>query len=130
MLVVDSPPGTGDEPLSVCQLIKKLDGAVVVTTPQKVAAVDVCKSITFCRQLNVPVPGVIENMSGFACPKCGEITPILGSGGGQRIAGEMGVPFLGAIPIDPGVAMAGNSGQAPIQMESAGPAVQSMRAIM
>lgn len=129
-LVVDSPPGTGDEPLSVCQLIKKLDGAVIVTTPQKVAAVDVRKSITFCRQLNVPVLGVIENMSGFACPKCGEITPILGSGGGRRMAVEMGVPFLGSIPMDPSVAMAGDSGRAPIQMEDAGPAIQSMRDII
>ena len=73
-LIIDSPPGTGDEPLSVCQLIGNLDGAVVVTTPQKVAAVDVRKSITFCRQLKVPVLGVVENMSGFACPKCGEIS--------------------------------------------------------
>ena len=72
-LVVDSPPGTGDEPLSLCQLIGNLDGAVVVTTPQKVAAVDVRKSITFCRQLHVPVLGVVENMSGFVCPKCGKL---------------------------------------------------------
>lgn len=129
-LVVDSPPGTGDEPLSVCQLIKNIDGAVIVTTPQKVAAVDVRKSISFCRQLNVPVLGVIENMSGFACPKCAEITPILGSGGGERMASEMGVPFLGAIPIDPLVATAGDNGQAPIQMEKAGPAMKNMRAIV
>ena len=79
-LVIDSPPGTGDEPLSVCQLIGKLDGAVIVTTPQKVAAVDVRKSITFCRQLQVPVLGVVENMSGFVCPKCGEVTQILRCG--------------------------------------------------
>jgi Mrp family chromosome partitioning ATPase len=68
-LIIDSPPGTGNEPLSVCQLIERLDGAVIVTTPQKVAAVDVRKSITFCRQLQVPVLGVVENMSGFVCPK-------------------------------------------------------------
>ena len=111
-LVIDSPPGTGDEPLSVCRLIGQLDGAVVVTTPQKVAAVDVRKSITFCRQLHVPVLGVVENMSGFACPRCGEITAILGSGGGQRMAGEMGVPFLGTIPIDPNIAEACDSGRA------------------
>lgn len=129
-LVVDSPPGTGDEPLSVCQLIKNLDGAVIVTTPQKVAAVDVRKSITFCRQLKVPVIGVIENMSGFACPKCGEVTPILGSGGGQRMSSEMGVPFLGSVPIDPSVAMAGDSGQVPVQMDTVGPAAQSLRDII
>ncbi|MBI9084639.1 MAG: Mrp/NBP35 family ATP-binding protein [Desulfobacterales bacterium] len=111
-LIIDSPPGTGDEPLSVCQLIGQLDGAVVVTTPQKVAAVDVRKSITFCRRLQVPVLGVVENMSGFVCPKCGEITAILGSGGGRRMAGDMGVPFLGTIPIDPNIAEACDSGRA------------------
>ena len=74
-LIIDCPPGTGDEPLSVCQFIGKCDGAVVVTTPQKVAAIDVRKSINFCKQLQLPVLGVVENMSGFVCPKCGEITP-------------------------------------------------------
>jgi ATP-binding protein involved in chromosome partitioning len=130
LLVVDSPPGTGDEPLSVCQLIKNLDGAVIVTTPQKVASVDVRKSITFCRQLNVPVLGLIENMSGFACPKCGEVTPIFGSGGGERMAADMGVPFLGAIPIDPRVATAGDMGRVPIEMDTSGAATQHMRAII
>jgi Mrp family chromosome partitioning ATPase len=130
LLVIDSPPGTGDEPLSVCQLIKNLDGAVIVTTPQKVAAVDVRKSITFCRQLKVPVLGIIENMSGFACPKCKEISPIFGSGGGQRIAVDMGVPFLGAIPIDPRVAAAGDMGQVPIELDGSAAAAQSMRTIL
>jgi Mrp family chromosome partitioning ATPase/NifU-like protein involved in Fe-S cluster formation/predicted Fe-Mo cluster-binding NifX family protein len=111
-LIIDSPPGTGDEPLSVCQLIGGLDGAVIVTTPQQVAAVDVRRSITFCRDLQVPVLGVVENMSGFACPKCGEVTPILRSGGGRRLAGEMGVPFLGSIPMDPAIAEACDDGQA------------------
>ncbi len=111
-LVIDSPPGTGDEPLSVCQLIGTLDGAVIVTTPQRVAAVDVRKSITFCRQLGVPVLGVVENMSGFVCPQCGEVTQILPSGGGKRIAEDMRVPFLGAVPMDPGIAAAGDRGGA------------------
>lgn len=111
-LVIDSPPGTGDEPLSICQLIDQLDGAVVVTTPQKVAAVDVRKSITFCRQLHLPVLGVVENMSGFVCPKCGEVTQILPSGGGRLIATSMGVPFLGAIPLDPQIAQACDGGRA------------------
>jgi Mrp family chromosome partitioning ATPase len=109
-LVIDSPPGTGDEPLSVCQLIQP-DGAVIVSTPQKVAAVDVRKSITFCRLLEVPVLGVVENMSGFACPHCGQITSILRSGGGREISDEMGVPFLGSIPIDPALAECGDSGR-------------------
>jgi len=111
-LIIDSPPGTGDEPLSVCQLIGTLDGAVIVTTPQKVAAIDVRKSIGFCRALKVPILGIIENMSGFACPKCGEITRIFLSGGGKRIAEDMNLPFLGAIPIDPKIAESCDSGQA------------------
>jgi len=111
-LIVDSPPGTGDEPLSVCQVLGSVDGAVIVTTPQKVAAVDVRKSISFCRQLGVPVLGVVENMSGFACPKCGEVTPIFRSGGGRSMAIDMGVPFLGSIPIDPMIALACDEGRA------------------
>jgi Mrp family chromosome partitioning ATPase len=129
-LIVDSPPGTGDEPLSVCQLIGRLDGAVVVTTPQKVAAVDVLKSITFCRQLNVPVLGVVENMSGFVCPKCGELTPIFSSGGGQGIANRMGVPFLGSIPIDPQIAMACDNGQSFVYNHLTSPTAKLMQAIV
>jgi ATP-binding protein involved in chromosome partitioning len=129
-LIIDSPPGTGDEPLSVCQLIGALDGAVIVTTPQKVAAVDVRKSITFCRQLHVPVLGVVENMSGFACPKCGEVTQILPSGGGRRIAEDMNVPFLGAIPMDPKIAAAGDGGRAWSGRDPASPMVRVMNEII
>jgi ATP-binding protein involved in chromosome partitioning len=111
-LIVDSPPGTGDEPLSVIQLIGRLDGAVIVTTPQRVAAADVRKSITFCRQLEVPILGVVENMNGFACPRCGDITFVFGAGGGRRMASEMKVPFLGSIPIDPQIAEACDKGRA------------------
>ena len=110
-LVVDVPPGTGDEPLSICQLIGKMTGAVVVTTPQKVATEAVRKSITFCRELKVPVLGVVENMEGFFCPRCGEVTPIFGSGGGKEIAKDMDVPFLGSIPIDPRIGEACDSGR-------------------
>ena len=126
-LIIDSPPGTGDEPLSVCQLIGRLDGAVIVTTPQKVAAVDVRKSITFCRQLRVPVLGVVENMSGFACPKCGEITQILPSGGGRRMAEDMSVPFLGAIPMDPKIAEACDNGHAFIRQYAGSSTAKIMR---
>jgi ATP-binding protein involved in chromosome partitioning len=129
-LIIDSPPGTGDEPLSVCQLIGALDGAVIVTTPQNVAAVDVRKSITFCRQLHVPVLGVVENMSGFACPKCGEVTQILPSGGGRRIAEDMNVPFLGAIPMDPKIAEAADSGRALLGQDSASPLARAMNEII
>ncbi len=129
-LIIDSPPGTGDEPLSVCQLIGDLAGAVVVTTPQKVAAVDVRKSITFCRQVGVKVLGVVENMSGFACPRCGAVTPILRAGGGQRIASDMGVPFLGSIPMDPKIAEACDEGRAFIQAFADFPSAGIMREII
>ncbi len=110
-LIIDSPPGTGDEPLSVCQLVKNADGAVIVTTPQDVATTDVRRSITFCRQLNLPVLGVVENMSGFKCPKCGTVTDIFKTGGGEQMASEMKVPFLGRIPIDPAVGQACDDGK-------------------
>jgi Mrp family chromosome partitioning ATPase len=129
-LVVDVPPGTGDEPLSICQLIQPLDGAVIVTTPQKVAAVDVRKSISFCRRLDVPVLGVVENMSGFVCPKCDEITQILPEGGGRKIASDMNVPFLGAIPMDPAVSRSGDSGKVFIYHESKSPTAGIMQKII
>ena len=130
VLVIDSPPGTGDEPLSVCQLLGKVDGAVIVTTPQKVAAVDVRKSISFCRQVGVPILGLIENMSGFACPHCGEVTSILRSGGGSRIAADMGVPFLGSIPLDPKIAEACDEGRPYIAEYADSPTAVIMRDIV
>ena len=110
-LVIDCPPGTGDEPLSVAQLIADADGAVIVTTPQKVALIDVRKCVNFCHQLNLPVLGVIENMSGFVCPKCGEIADIFKKGGGEKMAVDMGVPFLGRIPLDSAVVESGDTGR-------------------
>ncbi len=110
-LIVDSPPGTGDEPLSIAQLIKDADGAIVVTTPQNVALADVRKSITFCHKLNLPVIGVIENMSGFVCPHCGERVDIFKVGGGEKMASEMNVNFLGRIPIDPNIVEATDEGK-------------------
>jgi ATP-binding protein involved in chromosome partitioning len=109
-LVVDSPPGTGDEPMSVIQLIGDADGAVIVTTPQELAVQDVRRSIMFCRKLDLPILGVVENMSGFRCPQCQTHTRIFGSGGGQNMAEKVGVPFLGAIPIDPEVVTSGDTG--------------------
>ncbi len=114
-LVVDSPPGTGDEPLAVAQLIEKADGAVVVTTPQEVAVQDVRRCIVFCRQLELPVLGVVENMSGFTCPKCGELVRIFGAEGGRAMAEEMGVPYLGSIPIEPEIVVSGDSGTPMVQ---------------
>jgi ATP-binding protein involved in chromosome partitioning len=98
--IIDSPPGTGDEPLSVAQTAKP-HGAIIVTTPQEIATFDVRKSIDFCKKLELPVTGVIENMSGFACPHCGQVTDIFGSGGGKTLALDFGAPFLGTIPLLP-----------------------------
>ncbi len=100
-LIVDLPPGTGDEPLSICELIPEADGAIVVTTPQELSLCDVRKCISFCRKLELPVLGVVENMSGLLCPHCGKKVEIFGEGGGEAMAAQMGVPFLGRIPIDP-----------------------------
>ncbi len=110
-LIIDSPPGTGDEPLSVAQLIPDAAGAVIVTTPQSVALIDVRKCVTFCKQLNLPVIGVVENMSGFVCPHCGERTDLFKSGGGGEMADDMDVPFLGAIPFDPAIVLAADQGE-------------------
>ncbi len=124
-LIIDSPPGTGDEPLSVCQLLENPDGAVVVTTPQQVATEDVRKSITFCRKVSLPVLGVVENMSGFVCPKCGDVTAIFQSGGGERMAAQMSVPFLGSIPIDPRIVEASDSGNSCIMDFPDSPAAEA-----
>jgi len=109
-LVVDSPPGTGDEPLSVVQLIEDATGAVIVTTPQELAIADVRKCVTFCRQLDLPIVGVIENMSGFVCPSCGEQIDLFKTGGGRKMAEDLGEPFLGSVPFDPQLVEAGDGG--------------------
>jgi ATP-binding protein involved in chromosome partitioning len=100
-LIIDSPPGTGDEPLSVCQLIPDLSGVIIVTTPQNVAVMDARKSVKFARQLDVPVVGLIENMSGFICPHCKAETDIFKKGGGEKAAQELKVTFLGRVPLQP-----------------------------
>ena len=110
-LVVDCPPETGDEALSVAQTLGVGTRAVIVTTPQDVAILDVRKSIDFCRQLNIPILGIVENMSGFACPGCGQVHHIFKEGGGVNLAAETGVPFLGAIPLDPLMVVAGDAGK-------------------
>lgn len=108
-LIVDSPPGTGDEPLTVAQTIPDAE-ALVVTTPQEISLADVRKSINFCRQVNMKVLGVVENMSGYTCPHCGEQISIFGSGGGTKMASQMGVPMLGEIPIDPEIVLMSDRG--------------------
>ena len=109
-LVIDMPPGTGDEALSIVQLIPKADGMVIVTTPQDVALLDSRKSLVFGAEAHIPIIGIIENMSGFVCPHCGEITDIIKSGGGEATAKEMNVQFLGRVPIEPGVVDCGDRG--------------------
>jgi Mrp family chromosome partitioning ATPase len=109
-LVVDSPPGTGDEPLSVAQLIPAT-GAIIVTTPQEVSLMDSRKAVVFARKLNLKIYGIIENMSGLICPHCGKKIALFKEGGGLRAALEMGVPFLGKIPIDPEIVNSGDDGK-------------------
>lgn len=108
-LIVDLPPGTGDEPLSIVQLMQP-DGAIIVTTPQEVALLDSRKAVNFAKKVNVPVIGIIENMSGFKCPYCGKEIDLFKVGGGKKAAGELDVPFLGRIPIDPEIVKSGDSG--------------------
>ena len=110
-LIVDLPPGTGDEPLSIAQLIPDITGSIIVTTPQDVALMDSRRAVNFSKRLNVPVMGVIENMSGFRCPHCGKEINLFKMGGGERAAKEMGVPFLGRIPIDPVIVKDSDSGR-------------------
>jgi Mrp family chromosome partitioning ATPase len=100
-LIIDLPPGTGDEPLSVAHIIGKVDGAIIVTTPQEVALLDSRKAVGFSRQLDIPVLGIVENMAGMSCPHCGKDIDLFKIGGGEKAARELGVPFLGRIPIDP-----------------------------
>lgn len=109
-LVVDMPPGTGDEALSIVQLIPKADGMVIVTTPQDVALLDSRKSLRFGAETGIPIIGIVENMSGFVCPHCGEVTDIFKSGGGEAAARELDVQFLGKVPLEPGVVVSGDAG--------------------
>ena len=102
-LIVDLPPGTGDEPLSIAHLIAQVDGSVIVTTPQDVALLDSRKAVVFSQMVHVPVIGIVENMSGFPCPHCGKEIGLFKIGGGEKAAKDLKVPFLGRIPLDPGI---------------------------
>jgi Mrp family chromosome partitioning ATPase len=125
-LVIDCPPGTGDEPLSIVQLLENADGAVIITTPQQIAIIDVKKCITFCKQLNLPVLGVIENMSGLVCPHCHRRIDIFKAGGGEQMAKDFDVPFLGSIPIDAVIVSSCDSGQPFLNSNSHSPAAQAL----
>ncbi|MBT8344893.1 MAG: Mrp/NBP35 family ATP-binding protein [Desulfofustis sp.] len=128
-LIIDAPPGTGDEPLSVAQTIP-LVKAIVVTTPQKVALADVRKSINFCKTVNVDIVGVVENMSGFVCPHCNETVDIFKSGGGEQVAREFDLPFLGRVPMDPKVVMAGDDGTPYLSSDEQSPATEAFTKIV
>ncbi len=110
MLVVDLPPGTGDEILSILQSIPKIDGVVIVSTPQEVAVLDARRAIQLVRKMNVPILGVIENMSEFVCPKCGESYKIFGEGAAKRATDEYGIEHLGKLPLDPRIIMLSDQG--------------------
>jgi ATP-binding protein involved in chromosome partitioning len=108
-MIIDMPPGTGDAQISLVQTID-IDGAVMVTTPQTVSTGDVRRGVRMFEKVNTRVLGIVENMSGFACPHCGEVEEIFGEGGGEDLATELGLPFLGRIPLDAGVRKAGDVG--------------------
>ncbi len=129
-LIVDSPPGTGDEPLSVCQLIPDVTGAVIVTTPQDVAVLDARKSISFAKKLNVPVAGVIENMSGFVCPYCKKRIDLFGTGGGEKSARELNVPFLGRIPVEPDIVKSCDCGRPFVDFKEGSQTAESINRII
>ncbi|MFA5167355.1 MAG: Mrp/NBP35 family ATP-binding protein [Candidatus Omnitrophota bacterium] len=129
-LIVDCPPGTGDEPLSVCQLIPDLTGVIIVTTPQEVAILDAKKSIFFARKINVAVAGIIENMSGFCCPHCCKEINLFKKGGGQKLALEQRVPFLGAIPVNIDFVTRGDMGTPFVSMDGNDPSAQAFSVIV
>ncbi len=128
-LIIDCPPGTGDEPLSVAQQLKEHAEAVLVTTPQSVATVDVSRSINFCRQMKMPVIGLVENMSGFVCPHCHTVTDIFRTGGGKKLAETYAITFLGSIPIDPSFGISGDAGLPYVQRFSESPIAETYRTI-
>jgi ATP-binding protein involved in chromosome partitioning len=129
-LVVDLPPGTGDEALTIAQLAPNVRGAVIVTTPQDVAVMDAIKAAKFIGQLDLPVIGVIENMSGMVCPHCGDVIDLFSSGGGKKAAEDLGVPYLGAIPLDPEMVKAGDEGRPYILRHADSPTWKAVHSVM
>jgi ATP-binding protein involved in chromosome partitioning len=129
-LVVDLPPGTGDEALTIAQLAPNVRGAVIVTTPQDVAVMDAIKAAKFIGQLDLPVIGIIENMSGMVCPHCGDVIDLFSSGGGKKAAEDLGVPYLGAIPLDPAMVRAGDEGRPYILRHADSPTWKAVHSVM
>lgn len=129
-LIVDLPPGTGDEALTIAQLAPNVKGAVIVTTPQDVAVIDAMKAAKFIEKLGLPVIGIIENMSGMTCPHCGGAIDLFGRGGGEKAAADLNVPFLGAVPIDPAMVKAGDEGRPYVLRHADTPAWKAVDAVM
>jgi ATP-binding protein involved in chromosome partitioning len=130
VLFIDLPPGTGDEPLSIAQLLPEIDGVIVVTMPSELSSSIVKKAITFARRLNMPIIGVVENMSGFICPHCGEKVDIFQSGGGKKISEETHVPFIGSIPIDPKVGSDADKGLPFVIAHAGSPATKAFMEVV
>lgn len=128
-LIIDAPPGTGDEPLSVVQLIPAITGAIIVTTPQDVAILDSRKSVLFAKKLHIPIVGIIENMSGFICPHCHQPVNLFKQGGGDKAARELNVNFLGALPFQPELVELGDAGQPFLQLDKDSEYLQRFKAI-
>jgi len=128
-MVIDLPPGTSDEPLSIAQELPDADGAVVVTTPQDVALLDVRKSIAFAQAVRMPILGIIENMSGMVCPHCGKTVDVFKRGGGEAAAKELGLTFLGRLPLDPEIVVGGDAGKPFVIARPDSPAAKAFRAI-
>lgn len=129
-LFIDLPPGTGDEPLSIAQLLPDMAGVVIVTMPTQLSSSIVKKAVTFAEHLNMQTIGVVENMSGFICPHCGKKTEIFGSGGGEKMSKEVGVPFLGSIPIDPKVGVDTDKGTPFVMANKESAAAQAFQGIV
>ena len=128
-LLIDTPPGTGDEQLTICQSIPELTGSIIVTTPQEVAVLDARRSVNFSRKLGVAIIGVVENMSGLICPYCNHEIPIFGKGGGKKMCQDMHVPFLGAIPMEAGLPDAEDAGKEWIAEPGVHPSAEALKRI-
>jgi len=128
-LIVDLPPGTGDEALSIVHLLRSVDGAVIVTTPQDVALLDARESVTFCKEINIPLLGVVENMSGLTCPHCNNEIDLFKTGGGERIAREMNLHFLGRIPLDPEMVTSADNGSPLISHAPESPCADAFKGV-
>ncbi len=125
VLFIDLPPGTGDEPLSIAQLLPNIDGVIIVTLPSELSRAVVKKAITFSQRVGMPMIGIVENMSGYFCPTCGDKIDIFQSGGGKKMAEETGIPFLGSIPIDPKVGALSDKGSPFIIEQAESPLVKA-----